>query len=250
MGTVDHRSAGLTAVGSGQPRCSDCTIRSRAVCSCADPALLLQLERIKRYRTYETGQTIALGGESLSFVGSVVEGVAQLSTLLPDGRRQMVGLLLPSDFVGRPGRARVDYDIVAATPVTLCMFAKPAFEQLLRENAAIERRLLDMTLDELDAAREWMMLLGRKTAREKVATLLLMMARRDAALTQRTPWNGQVVPLRITRQSIADYLGLTIETVSRQLSALRREGTIDLSDGRLILIRHLDNLLDASGDIA
>lgn len=240
----------MAAVGPGQPRCTDCTIRSRAVCSCAEPRLLLELERIKRYRTYEPGQTIALGGEALSFVGSVVEGVAQLSTLLPDGRRQMVGLLLPSDFVGRPGRTRVDYDIVAATPVTLCMFGKATFEQLLRENSAIEGRLLQMTLDELDAAREWMMLLGRKTAREKVASLLLMMARRDAALSQRVPWTGQIVPLRITRQSIADYLGLTIETVSRQLSALRREGTIDVSDNRLILIRHLDNLLEASGDIA
>ena len=68
------------------------------------------------------------------------------------------------------------------------MFRKADFERLLRTHPALERRLLEMTLDELDAAREWMLLLGRKTAREKVASLILLMARRDAALTRRVPW--------------------------------------------------------------
>jgi CRP/FNR family transcriptional regulator len=250
MGTSDRRPLAVPALGPGQPRCLDCTIRLQAVCAHAGAAELAELERIKRYRSYAPGQVIAASGVEPTLVGSVVEGVAQLATLLPDGRTQMVGLLFPSDFVGRPGRSRIDYDIVAATPVTLCMFRKADFERLLRAHPSLERRLLEMTLDELDAAREWMLLLGRKSAREKVASLLLMMARRDAALTRRTPWDGQRVPLRLTRQAIADYLGLTIETVSRQLGAMRRDGRLTLRDPRVVEIRDLAGLLGDSGDSA
>ena len=248
MGTNDHRPLALPALGPGQPRCLDCTIRLQAVCSHADSAELAELERIKRYRSYAPGQVIASAGEEPALVGSVVEGIAQLATLLPDGRRQMVGLLFPSDFIGRPGRSRIGYDIAAVTPVTLCTFRNPDFERLLRRHPALERRLLEMTLDELDGAREWMLLLGRKTAREKLASLLMMMARRDGALVRRLPWDGQRVPLRLTRQSIADYLGLTIETVSRQFSALRRDGLLDLRDQRAAVIRDAARLAAETGD--
>ena len=80
-----------------------------------------------------------------------------------------------------------------------------------------------MTLDELDAAREWMLLLGRKTAREKIASLLAIIARRDAALKPAAAKGGRwSFDLPLTREEMADYLGLTLETVSRQMSALKR----------------------------
>jgi CRP/FNR family transcriptional regulator len=249
MGTGDRRPLVPAAASAGQPRCIDCPIRRQAVCAHANPLELLELERIKRYRTYATGQVIASTGDEPSMVGSLVEGVAQISTLLPDGRRQMVGLLFPSDFVGRPGRARIDYDVVAVTPVTLCMFRKSDFERLLHSNPGMERRLLEMTLDELDAARDWMLLLGRKSARERVASLVLMMARRSAALALDEPRDGQRVQMRLTRQEIADYLGLTIETVSRQFGALRAQGLIALADARSVEIRSDEGLRRASGDV-
>lgn len=248
MGTGDHRPLSLAGLVPGQPRCLDCPIRLQAVCAHCESDELAELERIKRYRSFAPGQTIAAGGAEPDLVGSVVEGVAQLSTLMPDGRRQMVGLLFPSDFVGRPGRARIDYDVVAVTPVTLCMFWKRDFERLLARSPRVERRLLEMTLDELDAARDWMLLLGRKTAREKVASLIVMMARRDAALIGTTPWDGQRVALRLTRQAIGEYIGLTIETVSRQFSALRRDGVIVLHGSQQVEIRKQERLLEASGE--
>lgn len=245
---MSQNPAPLTPAGPGQLRCLDCTIRLRAICAYADTPVLAELERIKRYRSYTPGQTIASTGEEPSVVGSLVEGVAHISTLLPDGRRQMVGLLLPSDFVGRPGRSRIDYDVVAATSVTLCTFRKPDFERIIAENPAIGRRLLDMTLDELDAARDWMTLLGRKSARERVASLVLMMARRDAALFGGDARTGQRVPLRLTRQAIADYLGLTIETVSRQFGALARDGLVVLGAQRTLEICDLGGLAVAAGE--
>jgi CRP/FNR family transcriptional regulator len=112
----------------------------------------------------------------------------------------------------------------------------------------IGARLLEMTLDELDAAREWMMVLGRKTAREKIASFLVIIARRNAVLKQ-TDTTGVVdFELPLTREAMADYLGLTIETVSRQISALKREGVIVLGGKRHISVPDFDLLLDETGD--
>lgn len=231
-------------------RCEDCPIRHRAVCAHCEASELEHFERIKSYRTYAPGEAIAWAGEPLGMVGSVVEGVAMLSRTLPDGRRQMVGLLLPSDFLGRPGRDSMPHDVVAATDLTLCTFRKSEFERMLARTPRIERRLLEMTLDDLDAAREWMLLLGRKSAREKIASLFVIMARRDAALHQSRPQDGLRFPLYITREAMADYLGLTIETVSRQISALRRQGLIDLEENRIVHVPDFARLIDQSGDDA
>jgi CRP/FNR family transcriptional regulator len=229
-------------------RCTECPIRSRAICALCDETELAELERIKIYRSYAPGETIAWTGERMALVGSVIEGVATISSTLADGRRQMVGLLLPSDFIGRPDRPRSSYDVVAATPVTFCMFQRPEFERVLRRRPHLEQRLLKMTLDELDAAREWMLLLGRKTAREKIASLLVILARRDAAMRDDVPGDGITFPLYISREAMADYLGLTIETVSRQISALRRDGLVELQDNRIVHVRNFAQLLDRAGE--
>lgn len=229
-------------------RCTDCPIRHRAVCARCNTDELERLDAIKIYRTYAPGETIAWACEPLEFLASVVAGYASLSRTLPDGRRQMVGLLLPSDFVGRPGRESSPYDVVAATEVTLCSFRKKAFEKLVEEIPSLERRLLEMTLDELDAAREWMLLLGRKTAREKIASLLVIMSRRNAALKSQVPGDGLQFDLPLTREAMADYLGLTIETVSRQMSALRKEGIIEMASARHIGVPDFMVLLNTAGD--
>ncbi|MCE8422010.1 Crp/Fnr family transcriptional regulator FnrL, partial [Rhodovulum sulfidophilum] len=92
-------------------RCGDCPIRHRAVCARCDSEELATLEQIKYYRSYQAGQTVIWSGDKMDFVASVVTGIATLTQTMEDGRRQMVGLLLPSDFVGRPGRQTVAYDV-------------------------------------------------------------------------------------------------------------------------------------------
>ncbi len=230
--------------------CADCTIRYRAVCSNCGPQELALLDAIKFYRTFEPGQEIVAGGEETDFLGSVVDGVVALSKTLVDGRRQTVGLMFPSDFVGRPMRPVAPYDAVAVTPVKLCLFTRTRFERILRETPALEKRLLEMTLDELDAARDWMLLLGRKTAQEKIASFLSILARRAAALDNKTPGDGLSFELPLTREAVADYLGLTIETVSRQITALRKAGVIVLADARHIQVPNYMALLDAAGEDA
>ena len=228
--------------------CVECPIRHRAVCSRCDAAELLKLEQIKYYRSYQAGQTVIWSGDRMDFVASVVSGIATLTQTLEDGRRQMVGLLLPSDFVGRPGRATAAYDVTATTDLVMCCFRKRPFEELMLNTPHVAQRLLEMTLDELDAAREWMLLLGRKTAREKIASLLAIIARRDATLRLRAPKGPLVFDLPLTREEMADYLGLTLETVSRQISALKRDGVIILDGKRHVTIPDLERLMEEAGD--
>ena len=222
--------------------CIACPIRHRAVCAACEGEALERLAAMKSYRSFAGGQTIVLEGEALPFVGSVLTGCAALTRSLEDGRVQMVGLLLPSDFIGRPGRAVAPYEVQAVGDVTLCLFDRPAFEALLADVPQVARRLLAMCLDELDAARDWMLLLGRKTARERVATFLAQVLRRAA--TGERPLRAE---LPLTREAMASYLGLTIETVSRQIGALRRDGLIALEGTRTLLCDDLDALLAEAG---
>jgi CRP/FNR family transcriptional regulator len=205
------------------------------------------LENIKSYRSYEAGDVIFWRGESSDFVASLVSGVAALSKTLEDGRTQMVGLLLPSDFMGRPGREEIEFDVTATTDVTLCCFDRKPFERLIVETPHLTQRIMELALDELDAARDWMLLLGRKTAREKIATFIEMLARRSNTGEQTT---GIVIPLSMTRDQIANYLGLTLETVSRQFNALKKEGVIEFTDRKFVAVKDLNALHIASGDDA
>jgi CRP/FNR family transcriptional regulator len=240
-GNPDHGSS---------PQCGDCPIRHRAVCARCETDELTQLEQMKYYRSFQAGQTVIWAGDRMDFVASVVNGVATLTTTMEDGRTQMVGLLLPSDFVGRPGREVAPYNVTATTDLLMCCFRKRPFEEMMLRTPHIGQRLLEMTLDELDAAREWMLLLGRKTAREKIASLIAIIARRDASLMLRRPGGRMSVELPLTREAMADYLGLTLETVSRQVSALKRDAVIELSGNRRIIIPDFAQLLEEAGDDA
>jgi len=232
--------------------CESCPIRNTAVCSKCDADELDLLNQIKYYQSYEAGQTIVWASDPMDFVASIVSGIATLSQTLEDGRTQMVGLLLPSDFIGRPGRDTAPFDVTAVSEVTICCFRKTPFEKMMVETPHISQRLLEMSLDELDAAREWMLLLGRKTAREKIASLMAIIARRTAAARGPLMASGGdlVIELPLTRDAMADYLGLTIETVSRQISALKRDGVIRLDGKRKVVVPDLARLLGETGDDA
>ncbi|MFM2390438.1 MAG: hypothetical protein RLZZ437_1993 [Pseudomonadota bacterium] len=228
--------------------CGDCQIRHRAVCSRCDDEELAALEAMKYYRAFAAGQPIIGAGERMEFVASIVTGIAALTQTMEDGRRQMVGLLQPSDFVGRPGRAEAAFDVTAVSDVTLCCFRKKPFEALMVSTPHVAQRLLEMTLDELDAARDWMTVLGRKTAREKIASLLAILCRRSAMLRVQAPGGKMVFDLPLTRDAMADYLGLTLETVSRQMSALRADGIIQLGTGRSVTVPDYARLQEEAGN--
>lgn len=230
--------------------CADCPIRHNAVCAHCDTDELEQLEAIKTYRTFTAGEVIVWAGDPMDFVASVVSGVATLTQTMEDGRRQMVGLLLASDFLGRPNRESVTYDVTATTDVVLCCFRRKPFQKVIVDTPHVSQRLLEMTLDELDAAREWMLILGRKTAREKIASFLAILARRNSGSAGAKPGVDMQFELPLTREAMSEYLGLTLETVSRQMSGLKRDGVIVLDGKRKIVVPDFDALLNETGDDA
>lgn len=226
--------------------CSGCPIRHRAVCATCDEDEIATLDEMKYYRSFDAGQPIMWGGDPMAFVGSVVSGTATIERLMEDGRKQTMGLLLPSDFIGRPGRETATYDVTAVTDVTLCCFRRASFEKMVAETPHVSQRLMEMALDELDAARDWMLLLGRKTAREKIATFLMMIVRRT---TEGPAMKGsdKRISLPLTREAMADYMGLTLETVSRQFSKLRKDGLIVMDGKRDITIPDVAALAAETG---
>ena len=139
-----------------QQDCTHCAIRDRAICAYCGPQELEQLNAAKSYRGFPKGSSILFAGEESEFVGTIVTGVVALSKSLSDGRRQVVGLQFPSDFLGGAFRQRAPCDAVAATDVLLCMFERRSFLTLIQETPSLRDRMLDLTLDELDALRDWM----------------------------------------------------------------------------------------------
>ncbi len=229
--------------------CGNCPIRHNAVCAECDADELAVLERAKSYITLPAGSRLADAGEPLNFLSSLVTGCATMSRTLEDGRRQTVGLLLPSDFIGRPGRATSPYDVEAVSEVTLCRFERRTFEELVRNTPHIATRLMTMALDELDASREWAVVLGRMTAREKVLSLLVNLARRAAQREGKTtPDTALTLHLPLSREGLADYLGLTIETTSRQFTALRKDGLFEMVSNRELRIPDFERLVLEAGE--
>jgi CRP/FNR family transcriptional regulator len=158
----------------------------------------------------------------------------------------MVGLLLPSDFIGHPGRTRIEFDVIAASDVTLCCFDRGPFQQLLTDMPHISQRMIELAMDELDAARDWMLLLGRKTATEKIATFVEMVVRRQNI--QRRDGRPIDLTLPLSRGDIANYLGLTLETVSRQIGVLKNDGVLEFIDKRRFRVKDMEGLQRATGD--
>jgi CRP/FNR family transcriptional regulator len=220
--------------------CDTCPVRTTSVCSVLDRrhrAALAQQSHIRRIRK---GDVIAHEGDSLTQVASITSGVAKMTKTLSDGRQQIVGLGFPSDLVGRPFAETSDARVEAATDVTMCSFRRSQFEGFLREHPDLERFLLKLKLDELESARDWMLVLGRKTATERVATFLLMLAKR--ALRTEPQETTVSFELPLSRSEIGDFLGLTLETVSRQFSRLKTQGIIATEDGRRLTIGDVGRL--------
>jgi CRP/FNR family transcriptional regulator len=217
--------------------CSECAVRSAALCCALSPEQLAALNRIAHRRRYPAGRLIS-DIDAEGWFANVLSGVVKLTKSLPDGRQQIVELLFPSDFLGRPFRAGGGYTAEAATAVELCCFGRQQFESLMHEWPNLKQLFLERTLNLIDAAREWMLLLGRKSAEEKVAALVLLVLQRlRAPGRDAAPANTAHFDLPLSRTEMADFLGLRIETVSRQLAHLRDAGIIEIAQRRTIVVR-------------
>lgn len=230
--------------------CDLCVVRNRAICSALDTKELSALNAIGRTRRVEAGESLIWEGEDSVLVANVINGVLKLSTNTEDGREQIVGVVYPSDFIGRPFGGTSGQSVTALTDASVCVFNRSDFDAFAREHPELEHKLLERTLGELDRTRRWMLLLGRKSAGEKVASFLLELAERldgpGCAISFEHP-KARTLTLPFSRQQIADVLGLTIETVSRQFTRMKNEGLIDLPSRREVTLLDHDGLIAQAG---
>lgn len=187
------------------------------------------------------GEALFAEGDESGSVYKVVSGMVRLYKLLPDGRRLVTGFLSEGHLLGIAPEGHYVYTAEAVTDITVCRYKRSAFERLIDDVPGFAKCLLTVTSHELRAAQDRMLLLGRKSAVEKVASFILLMGERSDS--------DDAVDLPMTREDIADYLGLTIETVSRTFSKLRQDGIIALPTSAHIEIRDHDKLEElAAGD--
>jgi CRP/FNR family transcriptional regulator len=182
------------------------------------------------------GEVLFAEGDEADSIYEVVRGTVRLYKLLPDGRRLVTAFLSAGHLLDLALDGVCAYTAEAITDVTLRRYKRSAFERLVDEVPGLAKRLLAVTSDELCDAQDRMLLLGRKSAMEKMASFLVLMA---------GPQSGddaEEVAIPMTRSDIADYLGLTIGTVSRTLTKLIRQGVIALPTANRIEIRDRDDL--------
>lgn len=216
--------------------CRACEFRSLTFCAGLHDQEIGELSATVTRLRIEPQQIVFQEGDPVAHVFNVTSGVVKLYELLLDGRRQITGFLLPGDFLGLASRAGYSYSAEAVNDVSLCRFPRHRLEEAFDRFPQLQRRLFDIANDELVAAQDQILLLGRKTAREKIVSFLLRLSERE----QRRSAGGAAAPsqvalpavelppvaLPMTRGDIADYLGLTIETVSRSLSQLKSNALI------------------------
>jgi CRP/FNR family transcriptional regulator len=211
-----------------------------SVCSALEPDELESLDKLARHVAFEKRQSLFAQGELSDAVYNITSGSVRVFKLLPDGRRQIIGFALPGDFLGLALSERNAFCADALTATAACQFSRAAFSGLLDAKPHLLRRLHDMASHELSLAQEQMVILGRRTAEEKVVAFLLGLRQRWSRIDGSTVH----VPLPMGRQDIGDFLGLTVETICRILAQMKRDGTlaihrtgIELRDRRTLIER-------------
>jgi len=226
--------------------CRACEARHRGVCGALSADELLELSRHTKRVEVAAGTVVISEEEPIESYANVLSGVIKLSKVMEDGRQQIVGLKFAPDLLGRPFREVSGVTAEAATSSKLCMFSKAALERSVKNSHDMTNQLHQQALRELDDAREWMLTLGRKTAYEKVASFLRLIA--VASDPEREDGHNEATfQLPLTRSEMADFLGLTIETVSRQMTALRKSGVIEMETTQTVRVPDLARLHLASG---
>ncbi len=226
--------------------CAECSVRASAICRSLSDDDLDHLSSAGRHQMLQRGQTVVWQGDESLLVGNVIDGVLKLCVTSAEGKDQTLGLMFPSDFIGRPFGATTQHSVVALTDAHICTFRRSGFDDFARQHPELEHGLLQRTLTELDRTRDWMVLLGRKSAMARVASFLLAMSERMGSAEQARGGYAPRFDLPLSRQDIADLLGLTIETVSRQITSLREQGIVETSGRRTIVVLDAEGLRDCA----
>lgn len=225
--------------------CTECSVRAQSFCGAIPPRGLDGLARSRRTECFDRRQTIASEGEPAQSFFNIISGVVKLCRSLPDGRTQIIGFRFPGEMFGACDSETYTTSAEALTMVELCRFPRARLKRLAQAHPTAQTRLLEMNYRHLVDSEDQIFLLGRKTAREKVASFLLSYGDK---FSRGMGGGDQRIELPVTRAEIADFLGLTTETVSRILASLVREKIITVGLSHSVRLLNTDSLRRISGN--
>lgn len=231
-------SAEAEESGFGRVMCLACPARDSFLCSGFEDHELRHLAARATRFTLSKGKTLILEGDPVTDVYNVIEGEVMLSRVAMDGRRQILGFLGQGDFIGLTLAPEYQFSAEALTDARLCRFDRRSIDELMERFPAVARQVQRMGAAMVDHLLEMIFALGRKTAEERVASFLYYEAQRQGCCLD----PAKELRLAMTRADMADYLGLTLETVSRIVSRLRKEGIVESRGQGRLRIRDLDAL--------
>ncbi len=225
-------------------KCEGCPNRHGGICGSLSEDELEKLNNIARRRRVPQNLPIFRDGDRVTSFASIVSGVVKLTKTTRAGNHRVITLLYAPEFLGFSYDDLHRYSAVAATEVELCTYPRSSFNRLLLESPAINREVIEHTQRELEFVRDWSLMLSCTSSYERVAGFFSVIARRaagSAIAANEQSRNWFLLPLK--REEIADYLGLTIETVSRNITRLKHKGLIELKSAREICVPDLERLI-------
>jgi|TARA_B100000929_G_C15489093_1_gene413786 CRP/FNR family transcriptional regulator len=221
-------------------RCSLCKIRSYSFCRCLNDKDLQIFHDISTEKKYRNNQNIFLQQDKSSNLYNITEGNVKIYQLLNDGRIQIIGFLYPGDFFGSYKNGKYNYSADAIGEVRACVFAQEKLDKYIEKNIPLAKELLHLTSHELTLAQDRMSVLGKFGATERLGKFIFNVSEQR----KRIGWKNNPISLPMTRQDIADYLGLTIETVSREFSKLKTSNIIKILSAKQIFISDFEKLVN------
>tara|TARA_B100000586_G_scaffold61121_1_gene42196 strand:+ start:285 stop:899 length:615 start_codon:yes stop_codon:yes gene_type:complete len=201
---------------------------------------LEKFSKISSEKNYTNKENIFIQNDPAKHLFNITEGNVKIYQLLDDGRIQIIGFLYPGDFFGSYKNNKYNYSAESIGDLKTCVFDQKILEQYLDENPVLAKELLNQTSFELTVAQDRITVLGKLSAIERISTFLTNISEQR----KRIGWQNNPISLPMTRQDIADYLGLTIETVSREFSNLKSSNLIKVISSKQIYLPNIDALKD------
>ena len=219
-------------------RCNICKIRSYSFCRCLNDDQLEVFSKVSFEKKYTNKENIFFQNDPSTHLFNITEGNVKIYQLLDDGRIQIIGFLYPGDFFGTYKNNKYNYSAEAIGNLQTCVFDQKILDKYMDENPMLAKELINQTSYELTLAQDRMTVMGRLNAIEKISNFLLNISNQR----KRIGWPSNPISLSMTRQDIADYLGLTIETVSREISKLKSSNIIKIISSKQLFINDFEKL--------
>jgi len=219
-------------------RCSICKVRTYSFCRCLDEDRLKDFSNVSFEKSFLNKQNIFLQNDQSDYLYNITEGNVKIYQLLDDGRIQIIGFLYPGDFFGSYRNNKYNYCAEAIGDLKTCVFNQKILDKYLDENPILAKELLNKTSFELTLAQDRLTVLGKLNAAERLVKFLLNISEQR----NRIGWKNNPISLPMTRQDVADYLGITIETVSRELTNLKTSNIIKIITSKQIYLSNTEEL--------